>query len=236
MAKTVLITGGARRIGRAIAERLAQDGWRVLIHARRPDDEDARMLAQKLGGAAFHADLSEPLAPARLFNAVCAYAPECCALVNNASLFSAEETPDPETAARMEAVNVTACEKLLMMLALRLMTNDENGVGLPRKGAAVNLLDTRILRGEPLTPYGRTKKRLCEIQQRLACQFGDVLRINAVAPGPVLAPLSGHEKGGETVLPERPTPHDVAAAVSYLLTAQSVTGAVIPVDAGQHLL
>ena len=66
--------------------------------------------------------------------------------------------------------------------------------------------------------------------------FAATLRVNGVAPGPVLAPTEVHEKAGETLLDRRPTPEDVAAAVAYLLGAESVTGTIIPVDAGQHLL
>lgn len=66
--------------------------------------------------------------------------------------------------------------------------------------------------------------------------FAQSLRVNAVAPGPVLPPDGVHEPSGQMLLDSRPTPQDVADAVSYLLSAKSVTGAVIPVDSGQHLI
>ena len=234
--KTVLVTGGARRIGRAISRRLAADGWRVLVHARAEGDADAVALAAELGGVALFGDLAEPLGAARLFNAACAAAPEISALVNNAAVFSpAAELPEDEVA-RMRAVNLAAPEKLATMLGLRLMTNDENGVGLPREGAVVNVVDNRVLGKIPSTPYERTKTELLASGLKLARQFASVLRVNAVAPGPVLPPVGMKEKAGEMLLPIRPTPEDVADVVAFLLSARATTGVMIPVDSGQSVL
>ena len=230
------MTGGARRIGCAISKALAAAGWRVVVHARAAGDRDAIALAEEIGGRAVFADLAEPLGAARLFNAVCAAEPGICALVNNAGVFSPAEGLSPEEEARLMAVNAAAPEKLMTMLGLRLMTNDENGTGLPRLGAAVNILDSHILASPLSTPYARSKAALLEAQRKAALNFAPVLRVNGVAPGPVLAPVGAHEKGGETLLDARPTPEDVAGAVVYLLSAKSVTGAVIPVDSGQSLL
>lgn len=251
--RTVLVTGGARRIGRAICKALAAVGWHVLVHARRDGDPDALALADEIGGRAFFADFASPLGPARLFNAVCDAEPELCALVNNAAVFSTVLDPPQPERERIMAINATAPEKLMTMLALRLMTNDERGAALPRFGSVVNLLDSRILRGgarpshedgvssqdlmaELRSAYARSKLALLSAQRKIAMQFASVLCVNGVAPGPVLAPSNAHEKGGETLLDSRPTPEDVAAAVVYLLSAKSVTGAIIPVDSGQHLL
>lgn len=235
--KSVLVTGGARRIGRAISLRLAADGWRVLVHARQPGDADAVALAGEIGGIAIFGDLSEPLGAAKLFNAACEVAPELSALVNNAAVFSPFAELGDDESARIHAVDFVAAEKLSTMLGLRLMTNDENGVGLPRSGAVVNLLDSRVIGGAtPSTPYERAKAALMESGVKTARQFASVLRVNAVAPGPVLPPVGVREKAGDMLLANRPTPEDVADAVAYLLSAQSVTGAVIPVDSGQSLV
>ena len=85
-------------------------------------------------------------------------------------------------------------------------------------------------------PYLSAKRELAAFTRSAAATFAATLRVNAVAPGPVLAPTGVHVKAGETLLDHRPTSDDIAAAVSYLLSAESVTGAIIPVDAGQHLL
>ena len=213
--KSVLVTGGTVRLGKAIAERLGAEGWRVITSSHRAD-----------AGADLVADLAEPMGPARLYAAALQLLggtpPD--ALVNNAALFTG-------AAAAIGAVNLEAPKKLTMLMAGR-----ETGVG-----AVVNILDAKALDGSRLQPtavdgYRESKQALAEFTKTSAATFAATLRVNGVAPGPVLAPTNVHEKAGETLLDRRPTAEDVAAAVSYLLGAESVTGAVIPVDAGQHLI
>ena len=208
---TVLVTGGTRRIGKVIADTLRNAGWRVLTSSHREDS-----------GADFIQDLSDPAGAVKLYSAALAAAPDdFCAIVNNAALFRG-------TPAVLEAVNLTAPRKLSVLLAGR------EGV----KCSVVNILDARLLGpSSPEDPaYARTKRELHADTRRHAALFAETLRVNAVAPGPVLRPEGIHEPAGETLLSRRPAPEDVARAVLYLLEAESVTGTVIPVDSGQHLL
>lgn len=220
MTGTVLVTGGAKRIGKAICEALHARGWNVLVHSR-----DA---ANPL-----RADFSDPLGPARLFQAACDRAPDLCAIVNNAAVFSTAAELSSEEEARLMRVNAEAPEKLATLLGLRLMEHS------PFRGAVVDLLDSRILApsAEP-TPYERSKLALRDSMLKTAGLFGSCLRVNAVAPGPVLAPVdaANRERAGEMLLERRPTPEDVAEAVVFLLEAKSVTGQILAVDAGQSLL
>ena len=203
--KSVLVTGGTVRLGKAIAEALRLRGWRVVTSSHRAD-----------AGADVVADLSDPLGAARLYAAACAKAGGALdAIVNNAALFTGDD-------ATLEAVNLEAPKKLTMMLAGR-----EDA-----KGAVVNLVDLKAYGNA----YGRTKAALTDYTRKSACLFAGSLRVNAVAPGPVLPPVGVHEPAGEILLDRRPAPEDVAAAVVYLLEAEAVTGVVLPVDAGQHLL
>ena len=226
--RTVLVTGGTVRLGAAIAERLRAEGWRVITASHRAD-----------AGADIVADLADPMGPAKLYaaamNLLGGMPPD--ALVNNAALFTGD-------AAAIEAVNLEAPKKLTMLMAGR-----ESGVG-----AVVNILDNVILESigsagtestlsdsnptlnDPKRPYLASKRSLLDFTRSAAAMFAGTLLVNAVAPGPVLAPIDVHVKAGETLLGRRPTADDVAAAVSYLLDAESVTGVVIPVDAGQHLI
>ena len=225
--KSVLITGGTVRLGKAIAGRLKAEGWHVVTSSHRAD-----------AGADIVADLAEPMGPAKLYAAALKILggnpPD--ALVNNAALFTGD-------AAAIAAVNLESPKKLTMLMAGR-----ETGVG-----AVVNILDSVVLGSlgsvgslwsvgskatlsDPKRPYLASKCELAAFTRSAAATFAATLRVNAVAPGPVLAPTDVHVKAGETLLDRRPTPGDVAAAVSYLLGAESTTGVVIPVDAGQHLI
>ncbi len=208
---TVLVTGGVRRLGKSIADALRADGWNVLVSSHRDVD-----------GADIRADLSLPEGPARLYAEALAVAPDLCAIVNNAALFRGDD-------ATMEALNLIAPRKLTMLLAGR------EGAGLC---SVVNILDSKVLgpASDHDTPYERTKRGLLADTRRFAAMFAQSLRVNAVAPGPILPPDGIHEPSGEMLLDARPTPQDVADAVSYLLSAKSVTGTVIPVDSGQHLV
>ena len=205
------------RLGAAIAERLRAEGWCVITSSHRAG-----------AGADIVADLAEPMGPAKLYAAALQILggnpPD--ALVNNAALFTGD-------AAAIAAVNLEAPKKLTMLMAGR-----ETGVG-----AVVNLLDAAAGDSRSSSDsskagpgYLASKRELFAYTRTSAATFAATLRVNGVAPGPVLAPTEVHEKAGETLLDRRPTTDDVAAAVSYLLGAESVTGAVIPVDAGQHLI
>ena len=207
--RSVLVTGGTTRIGLAIAERLRADGWRVIASSHRADS-----------GADIVADLSEPLGAAKLYAACLRLLggnpPD--ALVNNAALFAGDD-------AALEAVNLVAPQKLTMLMAGR-----ETG-----RGAVVNVLDCRVIGGaEGEGAYFRTKRDLLDYTMKSAAMFAETLCVNAVAPGPVLAPTEVHEKAGETPF-GRPSPEEVASAVSFLLSARATGGCVIPVDGGQSL-
>ena len=231
---TVLVTGGARRLGKAIADALRARGWNVIAASRTSPDP------------AFAVDLAEPDGPARLFAAARAVAPDLCAVVNNAGLFSHDAELPPDAEARLRAVNVDAPRALTDLLAAH------------GGGAVVNILDCRVIgrdkrdppdsdkrdppdsdKRDPLvgdTPYLRTKRELLAVTRADALRLAGRVRVNAVAPGPVLPPETCHERAGATPLGRHPTPQEVADAVAYLLSAESTTGAVIPVDGGQSLL
>ena len=216
--KSVLVTGGTVRLGAAIAARLECDGWRVITSSHRAD-----------AGADIVADLAEPLGAAKLYAAALqilgGMPPD--ALVNNAALFTGGE-------AAIAAVNLEAPKKLTMLMAGR-----ESGVG-----AVVNILDSAVLGAVGSgAAISDSKRRYLESKRELrawtlssAATFAATLRVNGVAPGAVLAPTEVHEQAGEMLLEHRPTPNDVAAAVAYLLDAAAVTGTIVPVDAGAHLL
>lgn len=213
------MTGGAKRIGQAICEALRARGWNVLVHARQP-------------GSPLNVDFTEPDAACRLFDAAVRLAPDLTALVNNASVFSIAEALPFDEGQRLRQINFEVPVQLTSLLAERLRAQG-------RQGAVVDLLDVRIFRkGQPDTPYFRSKRDLYEEMRASARTLAPTVRVNGVAPGPVLLPSvsTAHEKGGPILLAQRPTPADVAHAVAFLLEASSCTGQVLCVDAGQSLL
>lgn len=227
MKGSVLVTGGARRIGLAICEALSARGWRVLAHSR-----DSRN--------PLCADFTRPGAAERLFAAVVAQASDLRAVVNSAAVFSTAAELPPDEAAAMRAVNVEAPVRLAELLAAHL-------AALRTTGATVHLLDSRILKdfkdSKDLkslapSPYFASKLALMRATVAQARSLAPTLRVNGVAPGPVLPPAdtADREKGGPILLPRRPTPADVAAAVVFLLEADAVTGQVLAVDSGQSLI
>ena len=210
--KTVLVTGGTRRLGLAIASRLRTDGWRVLTTSHRADS-----------GADIVADLSKPSGAAALYaealHILGGTPPD--ALVNNAAILSGGDD-------EIKNVNLESPKKLTILMAGR-----EHG-----RGAVVNILDADILsqsQDASPSPYKAAKRELLEFTSKSAVMFAETLRVNAVAPGPVMAPESMHMKAGENLI-GRPTAEAVADAVAFLLSASSTTGCTIPVDGGQHLV
>ncbi|MCU0838712.1 MAG: SDR family oxidoreductase [Rhodospirillales bacterium] len=241
---TVLITGAAKRIGRALAEHLARDGWNVVIHYHRSAD-DAEAIAAAIrttGGraAVVAADLAVEDETAGLVDAaVRAAGSPLTAVINNASVF---EDDGPETATRQSwdrhmEVNLRAPFVLCQAFCRQL---PEGGRG-SAAGAIVNVLDQRVWHLTPMfTSYTVSKVGLWALTQTLAMALAPRVRVNAVGPGPVL-PSSRQSAEGfrrqwlATPLARQVDPEEIARAVHYLLTAPSVTGQMIAVDAGQHL-
>jgi len=204
--KTVLVTGGTVRLGAAIAAAFRARGWRVLTVSHRAD-----------AGADITADFREASGAAKCYAAALKLTdgipPD--ALVNNAALFTGTDE-------ELEAVNLTAPKKLAMLMA---------GRETAGRGAVINVLDAKRREGA----YGESKEKLREWTLRAAVTFADTLRVNAVSPGPVFAPVAVHEQADETLV-GRPRAEDVAAAVVMLAENESVTGVEIPVDGGAALL
>jgi NAD(P)-dependent dehydrogenase (short-subunit alcohol dehydrogenase family) len=232
MNPSVLVTGGARRIGRRICEVLSQSGWNVVIHSRGKDDADAAELAEKLHSPRVWGDLGDEREVRRIFENAAGAAPSLCAVVNNASVFSVASVLGAEETAKIRNVNFASPVLLTELLHGKCAQEKMSA-------AAVNLLDTRILPpAYAKTPYEKSKFDLFAYTREAAKKFAPVLRVNAVAPGPVLPPPdpSSSEKGGATLLANRPSSGDIANAVLFLLNAGAVTGETIAVDSGQHLI
>lgn len=247
MGEAALVTGAARRIGRAIATRLAAEGYALALHASERSAADADELARQLRalGASAQvcvADLADADAVADLLPKAVARIGPLSLLVNNASLFEPDSADaiDPRRWERHFAVNLRAPVQLSAAFA-----SSHAGRSEPRRTditpSIVNIIDQRVLR---LTPryfsYTLAKSALWTATQTMAQAYAPFLRVNAVGPGPVLPNQNEGSEGfaleaANVPLEHAVAPEDVAAAVVYLARARSVTGQMICVDAGQHI-
>ncbi len=235
-AKTVLITGAARRIGAAIAAHLAGQGWRVALHYHEHADEALALAARLPGAVALEGDLAEPETPAELIAAARAvFGVPIRGLVNNASLFRYDVPPqiDPALLEEHHAVNLAAPALLVAALAAQ---DDLDA------GAVVNLLDQKLANPNPdFFSYSCAKFALGGATTMLAQALGPRVRINAVSPG-ISLPSGGQSEAefqavANRNLLRRPVAiDDIADAVAWLLEARGITGQNIFVDCGQRFI
>ncbi|MGB0631460.1 MAG: SDR family oxidoreductase [Alphaproteobacteria bacterium] len=234
----VLITGAAQRIGRAIAIALAEDGWAVGIHYfQSPDEADALCAELKSGGADAYtagADLGDEGAIGDLMAQASAIAPVTC-LINNASVFERDEldTVTRESWDIHMDVNLWAPLRLSQAFAAALPD------GVP--GNIVNIVDQRVENIPPgFLSYTVSKAGLWTLTQSLALSLAPRIRVNAIGPGPVLpSPRQSaeqFEKQAARMPLGRAAPvAEIADGVRFILSASSMTGQLIALDAGQHL-
>jgi NAD(P)-dependent dehydrogenase (short-subunit alcohol dehydrogenase family) len=231
-----LVTGGARRIGRAVCLKLASAGFDVAIHHHASGD-DAEALVEEIAGlgrsaVALKADLRDEAAVRALIpQAVAALGP-VAALVNNASVFEDDRLGglSRESWDRHMETNLRAPIVLAEAFAA------QGG-----EGAIVNLLDQKVLKPDPrFFSYSLSRNGLWWATRTLAQALAPRIRVNGVGPGPTLPSIHQTEEEfaaeAEGTLLQRPgDPEAVADAVLWLIDAGLVTGQMIAVDGGQHL-
>lgn len=231
-----LVTGGARRIGRAVCLKLASAGFDVAIHHHASGD-DAEALVDEIAGlgrraVALKADLRDEAAVRELIpQAVAALGP-VTALVNNASVFEDDRVGglSRESWDRHIETNLRAP----IVLAEAFAAQDG-------EGAIVNLLDQKVLKPDPrFFSYSLSRNGLWWATRTLAQALAPRIRVNGVGPGPTLPSIhqTDEEFAAEaegTLLRRSGDPEAVADAVLWLIDAALVTGQMIAVDGGQHL-
>jgi pteridine reductase len=231
--RVALVTGGAVRLGSAICRALAHEGATVVIHYRHSRVE-AEALEKELGRAfVLQADLSSESACAHVVENAVKMAGGLDILVNSAAVFHKETL----RGASMDKVSAEFWPNLFAPLQLIRAFAEKQ-----KSGRIVNILDRRIATNDTrCVPYLLSKKALADLTRLAALELAPHFIVNGVAPGPVLPPPGQGEEylkdhAGRIPLETRPTPEDIADAVIYLLKSRGVTGQVIYVDGGQHLL
>lgn len=234
-----LVTGAARRLGRAIAEDLARAGWPVGVHYQASEADALSLVAEieAFGGraAAVQANLADIQAlPALIEDCAKALGP-VTVLVNNAACFAWDWPDDFDEAGwtRHHEVNLRAPVFLTQAFAKALPGGAEGNV--------INLIDQKVHALNPhYFTYTIAKSALWTATRTLAQALAPQIRVNAIAPGPVL-PFEGQSDEDfarecyDTLL-KRPVPmHDITATVRFLLQTGSITGQMIALDGGRHL-
>jgi pteridine reductase len=239
--KTGLITGGARRVGAAIARRLHAAGASVLIHYRDSDADAAKLVAELNGvrpksAATVKAELLAPVAPRALVSAALESFGRLDVLVNNASAFFP---------VAFGAIEASHWEELVgSNLRAPLFIAQEAAAELAKQeGAIVNIVDIhaeRPLKGYPV--YSIAKAGLAAMTRSLALELAPKVRVNGVAPGAIAWPEDGQFDPAErkrvvatTPLGRTGTPEDIAQAVHFLACAPYVTGQILAVDGGRSI-
>ena len=248
-ARTVLVTGSAKRLGREIALTLARGGWRVAVHYRGSVDEARQTVAdcERLGvtAAAFEADLADETAVRALLPRVVTQFGRIDAVVNSAALFEHDSAATFSYAALERHLRSNTGAAILLAQALHGHLQERAaGAQAPRKGAGVvvNLLDQKLWNQNPdFLSYTLSKAALEAANTMLAIALAPDVRVVGVAPGltltsEYLTPEKFEALHQLSPLGRSSTPEDVAGAVKFALENSSLTGTTLLVDGGQHLM
>lgn len=237
--KAALVTGGARRLGRAIALALGRAGMRVAIHYHASAATAEATLAdlRALGAPcmAISGDLSRTADCEQVVDTALAAWGGLDLLVNNAGIWGQTPIGDVTEERWDELFNTNL--RAMFFIAQRAAPALRQS-----HGAIVNIADVGVERPwRNYTPYLVSKGGVVTLTKALAKDLAPEVRVNAVAPGPVLLPDDWSAEQAEraaraTLLRRVGSADDVAGAVVYLAQAGYVTGAIVPVDGGQLLI
>lgn len=233
--RSILVTGGAHRVGGAISRHLGATGARVLVHYHRQGDQANELVAGlPAGGAAFAADLGDADGPRRLFE-VCAAAGEAPDAVVHAAASFLRRPALATSAAEWDAVQALNLRAFFLLSQELVRARGERGGDLIAIGdAAAKELWTGYL------AHSVAKAALVPLVKALAKALAPRYRVNGVMPGPVLAPPDTppaelERMRQQTLLKRLGNPHHVAQAVEFLLSCDYATGSWVEVTGGSPL-
>ena len=231
--KNVLITGGALRIGRALCRAFAEAGANVIIHCNKSADA-ASDLMNELGGGGKHRIVCCDLARPDDVSALISQAGHIDVLINNASIFH----PEPLTSENADRIRAHFEVNFFAPLMLMKKFHEQlNGAS----GCIINFLDQDVAKVSGRSgSYSLSRKALRDATLSAALQMAPRVRVNAVAPGPVLPPVGMEDSRMEQTLKNVPLARpvdlrDLTQACIFLAENESITGQILYVDCGQHL-
>lgn len=236
---SVLVTGAARRIGRALAFDFAAQGWNVAVHYNGSVDEanDVTREIRKAGvkAVAVQGDLARVEELPRIVDEASKALGGLSALINNASVFEPDEifSVTPQGWAEHLDINLRAPVFLTKAFAAQLASDTTGNV--------INIADQRVWRLNPtFFSYTISKSALWTATRTLAQALAPRIRVNAIGPGPALASKRMDEETFQqqsklTLLGRGTNPDEICAAIRFILSAPAMTGQMIALDGGQHL-
>jgi NAD(P)-dependent dehydrogenase (short-subunit alcohol dehydrogenase family) len=236
--KAALITGSARRIGRAIAVHLAGEGWDIAAHYNTSRQEALSLQTEvKAAGVdcrLYAADLSDPAAADRLAEECMRDFPHASLLVNSASIFKKDTVATLSPSLWEEHLHINALSPILLTRAFHRLGKGQNCV--------INMLDQKVTGVTPdFFSYTISKLALHNATRMLAMSLWPKTRVNGIAPGLVLRSGDQTEEQfrqvhNRTPLGVGPSLPEICRAVALLAETPSITGQVITIDGGRHLL
>jgi len=235
--KTALVTGGAKRIGKAICLKLAELGFDIALHyasSKKEADETARLIKQSGQKCTlFRCDLSKPAQAEKLIPQVIKKRGSLDLLINSASLFETSSLKNISSARLKKDFETNLFAPILLTKSFAQST---------KKGQVIHLLDTHITDNTTdHLSYLLTKKGLADFTKLAAVKLGPNIRVNAIAPGLILAPeksKKGHLEQRAKKIPakQKGSPDSITQAVEYLIKNTFVTGEILFCDGGEHLI
>lgn len=236
--RVALVTGGARRVGRALVQALADRGARVAVH-HHDSPEDAATLISALtacgiDAAAFRSDLRQPDSPAQLIADVASHFGSLDILVNSAAIMVRSPLDEITTESWDDTFALNLRAPFFCARAAAHAMGERGGV-------IVNLADLAGIEAWPAyAAHGISKAGVIHMTRVLARILAPRVRVNAIAPGAVLLPEHWSAEDAAHLVRTTPlgrigSPEDVAQAMLYLIEADYVTGDLVVVDGGRHI-
>ena len=239
MTKTVLITGGAKRIGKAIAIDFAEKKWNIAIHYNESKDE-AEKLAKEINDKgvnafSFQADLSIGEESKKLIYDVVNKIGNINCLINNASMFERDEVNDISIESWDSHINSNLRSPVLLTKYF------EKQLPQALNGNIINIVDQRVWNLTPhFVSYTLSKTGLWNFTQISALALAPRIRVNAIGPGPIL-PSSRQtleefkKQSMSTPLEKASTVEEICKAIQFIISVEGMTGQMIALDGGAHL-